>query len=114
MRPNSEAIQSASISLPFLPRRVLGSDVLLKLEADALRTKAGLHLPVGTTVVDVRFGEVILVGSGSVSTAGVRIEPEVKAGDRVFYSRGVGLELRVDGEDVPYALVPASRILGVM
>lgn len=60
---------------------------MVLLQPEPLPERQGLiHLP--RTAKNERCrGTVLAVGPGRVTDRGVRVEPEVKAGDRVIYSR---------------------------
>src|SRR5690349_23656585 len=45
-------------------------------------------------------GKVIAVGSGRVLPNGRVVEPAVKAGDKVLYSKYAGSEVKVDGKEL--------------
>ena len=70
----------------------LGDRVLIRrLEAEE-KTKSGIVLP-GTAQEKPQMAEVVAVGPG---TEEVRME--VKAGDKVIFSKYAGNEIKIDGE----------------
>jgi len=72
----------------------LGDRVLIKrLEAEE-KTKSGIVLP-GSAQEKPQMAEVLAVGPG---TADVKME--VKAGDKVIFSKYAGTDIKMDGEDV--------------
>lgn len=71
--------------------RPLGDRVLVKRDKGDEMTPGGLHIPEAAREQMCR-GVVIEVGPGRVSDMGVRIEPTVKKGDRVIFSRYAGQE----------------------
>jgi len=86
----------------------LGDRVVIKpMEKDEV-TKSGLVLP-DTAKEKPQEGEVIAVGPGRVDDKGSRITMEVKAGDKVVYSKYAGTEFK-DGEE-EYLIVREADIL---
>ena len=88
----------------------LGDRVLIKrLEAEE-KTKSGIVLP-GTAKEQPQMAEVIAVGPGGV-VDGKEIIMEVKAGDRVIFSKYAGTDIKVDGEEL--MLLSQKDILAVV
>jgi chaperonin GroES len=88
----------------------LGDRVVLKqLEAEQT-TKSGIVLP-GQEKEKPQQAEVIAVGPGGV-VDGKEIKMEVKAGDKVIYSKYAGTEVSVDGKD--YLIMKQSDILAIL
>ena len=72
----------------------LGDRVLIKrLEAEE-KTKSGIVLP-GSAQEKPQMAEVLAVGPGTAE-----VKMEVKAGDKVIYSKYAGTDIKMDGEDV--------------
>ena len=89
----------------------LGDRIVLKqLEAEET-TKSGIVLP-GQNKEKPQQAEVIAVGPGGM-VDGKEIKMEVKAGDKVIYSKYAGTEVKMDGEE--YIIVrQQSDILAVI
>ena len=86
----------------------LGDRVVIKpLEKEEV-TKGGLVLP-DTAREKPQEGEVVAVGLGRVGDDGKRIAMEVKAGDKVVYSKYSGTEFKEDDDE--YLIVRESDIL---
>lgn len=86
----------------------LGDRVVIKpLEKEEV-TKGGLVLP-DTAKEKPQEGEVVAVGPGRVGDDGKRISMEVKAGDKVVYSKYAGTEFKEDDDE--YLIVRESDIL---
>jgi chaperonin GroES len=62
-------------------------------------TKGGIIIP-DTAKEKPQEGEVVAVGPGRVTDDGKRIAMELKAGDRVIYSRYGGSEIKIDGVEM--------------
>lgn len=89
--------------------------ILLQPAPQADKTPSGLlHVP--KTAKDKTLqGTVLAVGPGRVTERGVRVEPEVRVGDRVVYleynlATKVG---RLEGENAP-VLLPEHDIVAVV
>ena len=83
--------------------------VIKQLEAEE-KTKSGIVLP-GTAKEKPQEAEVVEVGPGGV-VDGKEIKMEVKAGDRVIYSKYAGTEVKL-GED-EYIIVKQNDILAIV
>ena len=73
-------------------------------------TKSGLILT-GNAKEKPQMAEVIAVGPGGV-VDGKEVKMQVKAGDKVLYSRYAGSDVELDG--VKYVVIKQSDILAVM
>ena len=71
-------------------------------------TKGGILIP-DTAKEKPQEGEVIAVGPGRMTDEGKRIAMELKAGDRVIYSKYGGSEIKID--DVEMIILRESDIL---
>ena len=88
----------------------LGDRVVIKqLEAEET-TKSGIVLP-GQAQEKPQQAEVIAVGPGGV-VDGKEVTMQVKAGDKVIYSKYAGNEVKLDGEE--YIIVRQNDILAVV
>ena len=88
----------------------LGDRIVLKqLEAEET-TKSGIVLP-GQNKEKPQQAEVIAVGPGGVID-GKEVKMEVKAGDKVIYSKYSGTEVEI--EDEKYVIVKQNDILAVV
>lgn len=88
----------------------LGDRVVIKrLEAEET-TKSGIVLP-GAAKEKPQLAEVIAVGPGGV-VDGKEVKMEVKVGDKVFFSKYSGTEVKIDGEEL--LIVKQDDILGIV
>ena len=88
----------------------LGDRVLIKrLEAEE-KTKSGIVLP-GTAKEQPQMAEVIAVGPGGI-VDGKEIKMEVKAGDKVIFSKYAGTDIKVDGDE--FMLLSQKDILAIV
>ena len=91
--------------------RPLQDRILVKrIEAEE-KTSGGIIIP-DTAKEKPQEGEVVAVGKGKRLDNGNVIEPDVKAGDRVLFSKYGGTEVKVDGQD--YLIMREDDILGVL
>lgn len=88
----------------------LGDRVIIKqLEAEET-TKSGIVLPTQAKEKPQQ-AEVIAVGPGGM-VDGKEVTMQVKAGDKVIYSKYAGTEVKLDGEE--YMIVKQSDILAIV
>ena len=89
----------------------LGDRVVIKVLPSEETTKSGIVIP-DTAKEKPQEGEIVAVGSGKVLENGSRIAPEVKVGDRVFYSKYAGNEIKSEGQE--YLILNERDILGIV
>lgn len=89
----------------------LGERVLIEPIAKEETTAFGIVLP-DTAKEKPQEGKVIAVGSGSLNKDGVRVALEVKAGDRVLFSKYAGTEVKLEGKD--YLIMKESDIHAIV
>ncbi len=90
--------------------RPLGDRVVVKVLEAEEKTAGGIILP-DTAKDKPQEGEIIAVGTGRVLDNGTRVEPEVKVGDRVIFSKYGGTEVKV--AEVEYLIIRESDLLAV-
>ncbi len=91
--------------------RPLHDRVLVKrLESEA-KTAGGIILP-DTAQEKPSEGEVIAVGAGTKAEDGKVTPLDVKAGDKVLFSKWQGVEVKVDGEEL--LIMKESDIMGII
>jgi chaperonin GroES len=91
--------------------RPLGDRVLVKRVEEESKTRGGIIIP-DTVKEKPQEGEVLAVGPGARDESGKRVEPDVKAGDRILFGKWSGTEVKIDGEDL--IIMKESDILGVV
>ncbi|MTI63428.1 co-chaperone GroES [Methylophaga sp.] len=84
--------------------------VVRRLEAETT-TKSGIIIPDKASEKPTQ-GEVVAVGEGAMTDAGVRREMTVKVGDRVLFGQYAGSEVKVDGETL--LVMKESDILAIV
>ncbi|MEA4849551.1 MAG: co-chaperone GroES [Clostridiaceae bacterium] len=88
----------------------LGDRIIIRVIENEETTKSGIVLP-GTAKEKPMQGEVLAVGSGEM-VDGKKIPLELKAGDKVIYSKYAGTEVKMDGSE--YLIVRQSDVLAVI
>jgi len=89
----------------------LGDRVLIKRVEEEAKTKGGIIIP-DTAKEKPQEGEVVAVGPGARDEDGKRIPMDVKAGDRIWFGKWSGSEVKIDGEDL--LIMKESDILGIV
>ena len=91
--------------------RPLHDRVLVKRVAEEEKTKGGIIIPDSAKEKPAE-GKVVAVGAGKVTDKGERIALDVKAGDRVLFSKYGGTDVKIEGED--FLIMREDDILGVV
>lgn len=91
--------------------RPLNDRVLVKRLEEEAKTAGGIIIP-DTAKEKPAEGEVIAVGPGKMNTKGERTAMDIKAGDRVLFSKYGGTDIRIEGQD--YLIMREDDILGVV
>ncbi len=84
----------------------LGARVVLKMMQAEEKTKSGIVLP-GQAQEKPQMAEVMAVGNGTKD-----IVMELKVGDKVFFSKYKGDEVKYDGTE--YILISQEDVLGIV
>lgn len=91
--------------------RPLGDRILVKPKASEEKTASGIVLP-DTAKEKPQEGEIISVGPGAKDETGKRIAMDVKAGDKVLYSKYSGTEVKING--VEHLIIRESDVLAIV
>jgi chaperonin GroES len=91
--------------------RPLNDRLLVKRLEEITKTAGGIIIPDSAKEKPAE-GEVIAVGPGKVNEKGDRIALQVKAGDRVLFSKYGGTEVKLDGVD--YLIMREDDIMGII
>jgi len=91
--------------------RPLGDRILVRRVEEDAKTPGGIIIP-DTAKEKPQQGEVLAVGPGARDKDGRRIEPELKAGQKVLFGKWSGSEVRINGEDL--LIMKESDVLGVL
>ena len=90
--------------------RPLHDRVIVKRIEEEERSKGGIIIP-DTAKEKPQEGRVIAVGPGK-SEDGKTVKLDVKAGDRILFSKYSGTEVKLDGEE--HIIMREDDILGVI
>ena len=89
----------------------LGDRVVVKVLESEEKTKSGIVLP-DTAKEKPQQGKILAVGTGRILENGAKVPLDVKAGDKIIFSKYGGTEIKIDGDEV---LILAERdILGIV
>lgn len=91
--------------------RPLNDRVLVKRLEEEEKTKGGIIIPDSAKEKPAE-GEVIAVGKGKINDKGERIKLDIKAGDRVLFSKYGGTDVKIDGVD--HLIMREDDILAVV
>lgn len=91
--------------------RPLGDRVLVKRIAEEEKTRGGIFVP-DTAKEKPQEGNVISVGKGKTFDDGTVVPLELKAGDKVLFSKYAGSDIKVEGEE--HLILREADILGVV
>jgi chaperonin GroES len=91
--------------------RPLQDRVIVKRVAEEEKTRGGIIIP-DTAKEKPLEGTVIAVGNGKVLEDGKVRSLDVKAGDRILFTKYAGTEVKLDGEE--HLMIREEDILGVV
>ncbi|SDF11602.1 co-chaperone GroES [Sporomusa acidovorans] len=89
----------------------LGDRVVIEALAKEEVTKSGIVLP-DTVKEKPQEGKIIAVGTGKTLENGQKVALDVKAGDKVIFSKYAGTEVKVEGKE--YLIISERDILAVI
>jgi len=90
--------------------RPLHDRLLVRRMAEEEKTAGGLFIP-DTAKEKPQKGEVVATGKGRSTEDGKVLPLDVKAGDKVLFSKYSGTEIKLNGEE--YLMMREEDILGV-
>ena len=91
--------------------RPLQDRILVKRVESEEKTVGGIIIPDNAKEKPME-GKVVAVGNGKVLNDGKIAKPEVKAGDRILFSKYSGSEVKIDGEE--HLILREEDILGIV
>ncbi len=91
--------------------RPLNDRVLVKRLESEERSAGGIIIPDSAKEKPAQ-GQIVAVGPGKLNEAGQRVALNVKAGDKVLFSKYGGTEVKLDGED--FLIMREDDVLGVV
>lgn len=90
--------------------RPLHDRILVRRMAEEDKTAGGLFIP-DTAKEKPQKGEIMATGKGRLTEDGKTLPLEVKAGDKVLFSKYAGTELKLNGEE--FIMMREEDVLGV-
>jgi len=103
-----DIIDIATLAPPVQP---LEDRILVESDPADEKSKGGLYIPEGAQEKPLR-GKVIATGPGKLTSTGVLVPMELKAGDAILYGRYSGTELKVHDKD--YLIMRESDVYAVL
>ena len=91
--------------------RPLHDRVLVRLVEAETKTAGGIIIPDSATEKPME-GEIVAVGTGHINDNGEVRPLDVKAGDKVIFSKWAGTEVSVDGEEL--MVMKESDLIGIV
>ena len=91
--------------------RPLHDRIIVRRVEEEEKTKGGIIIPDSAKEKPME-GEVIAVGKGKKADDGKVIKMDVKAGDRVLFSKYAGTEVKINGEE--NLIMREDDILGII
>ena len=91
--------------------RPLHDRVVVKRVESETKSAGGIIIP-DTAKEKPQEGEIVSVGTGTVSDKGEVRPLDVKAGDRILFGKWSGTEVKLNGEDL--LIMKESDIMGVI
>ncbi len=91
--------------------RPLHDRIIVKRLDEEEKTKGGIIIPDSAKEKPME-GKVIAVGNGKLTDDGKILKLDVKAGDRVLFSKYAGTEVKID--DVEHLIMREDDILGII
>jgi chaperonin GroES len=85
--------------------------ILVKRLEEEEKTKGGIIIP-DSAKEKPQMAEVIAVGSGRINDEGKKIALDVKAGDKILFSKYSGSEVKLDGEE--FLIMREEDVLGIV
>jgi chaperonin GroES len=73
--------------------------VIKRVEEEVTKTPTGIIIP-DTAKEKPQIGEVVAVGEGKMLENGNIVPLKVKVGDKVYFSKYAGNEVKIDGEEL--------------
>jgi chaperonin GroES len=85
--------------------------IVIKMSEAETVTKTGLVIP-DAAAEKPSQGQVLAAGAGRITEDGTTIPMEVKAGDRVLFSKHAGQTVKVDGEE--YRIMREDDVMAIV
>lgn len=100
----------AAVAPKFATLKPLGDRILVKIQTVEEKSSGGILLPT-TAQTKPQGGQVVAVGDGK-SLGDKKLEPAVKTGAQIVYSKYAGTEVEFNGE--PHLLLKEDDVVGLL
>ena len=100
----------AKVSVQPLHDRVL----VKREDKEETKSPGGIYIPDTAQKEKSKRGTVVAVGPGKFGDAGEPTPMSVKKGMKVYFNSGWDNEVKFEGDDAEYFLIPESDILAVI
>ncbi len=90
----------------------LADHIVIEPIKEEEKTKSGILLPETAEKEKPEQGKVIAVGPGKTLSSGKRVQPEVKKGDKVLFTKYSPSEIKVEGKT--YLIAREEDILAIL
>jgi chaperonin GroES len=91
--------------------RPLHDRIIVKRLEEEEKTKGGIIIPDSAKEKPME-GKVIAVGKGKITEDGKLVKLDVKAGDRVLFTKYAGSDVKIDGVD--HLILREDDVLGII
>jgi chaperonin GroES len=91
--------------------RPLNDRLLVKRLKEEEKTAGGIIIPDSAKEKPAE-GEVMAVGPGKANDKGDRVAMQVKAGDRILFSKYSGTDVKIEGDD--FLIMREDDVLGII
>lgn len=96
----------------FMTIKPLADHIVIEVSKEEEKTESGILLPETAEKEKPEQGKVIAVGPGKMLSSGKRIDPEVKTGDTVLFTKYGPNEVKVG--DKEYLIAKEEDILAIL
>lgn len=90
----------------------LSDHIIIEPQKQEVKTKSGIVLPDTVTKEKPQEGKVIAVGPGRMLESGAHAKMQVKAGDRVLFTKYSPIEVRVEGKE--YFVIKEEDVMAII
>jgi len=107
----TKIVNDAPRRLKSMKIRPLNDRILVLRVEEEQKTRGGIIIP-DTAKEKPQEGKIVATGPGKMGDDGQRVPLDVKAGDRILFSKYAGSEIKIDG--VEHLFMKEDDILGVL
>lgn len=90
----------------------LSDHIIIEPQKQEVKTKSGIVLPDTVTKEKPQEGKVIAVGPGRMLESGAHAKMQVKAGDRILFTKYSPIEVKVEGKE--YFVIKEEDVMAII